>query len=524
MPPPSRPKRPDLVDAVRSILAARGLCLAEISRQSKMRFPGVSLFWIPPSFYDSLRRASFSPSVHQLHALSVLTGYRLADWLSIFGFSFDDAAKFQASLPRYWTSELDTRVYDPSVEVPWFEEARSVSLGRELAPLSRWLSGKTVRPLESLSDKIDASFRYLKIGSRDAYAYPDLLPGSVVRIASHIPSNELLAEDAANRILAVAHARGILCGRVRRLAGGRIVLCSRQLPYAPMELDLRTEAEILGYVDMEIRRVEPQEAPEVHPSWRRAQARRDLRPFSQSGRLGEFVRRARVQSGLSLREASARTAEIARVLRHPNYFCAPGTLSDLEARDVLPRHVHKLISLSGVYCVSVAELMDRAGLPLNATGKNPLPDQRRYASYAERPTLRPSPVLKIAEEQLLGELPFFLWRALPILLGLPNLSVRDLFWAGATAELVHPYLKGASLLAVNRMSKSPAPALASPVWAQPLYVLELRDGKRLCASCNLQEGTLVVKSCMTAFGGLLRLRHPAEVEIIGKVTTIVRLL
>ena len=522
MPLPPRPRRPDPADAVRSILAARALSLAEIARQSRARFPSLLLLWIPPNFYDSLRHASFSPSIHQLYALSVLTGYRLADWLSVFGFCFDDAARFQASLPRHCTSRLDTHVYDPSVEVPWFEEARSISLGKELAPLSRWLFGATKRPLDSLSEKIDASFRYLKIGARDAYAYPDLLPGSVVRIASRIRPDELLAEDTTNRILAVAHGRGVLCGRVRRLARGRIVLCSRQLPYAPMELALNTEAEILGYVDMEIRRVEHQEAPEVHASWRQPKPR-DPRAFPQSRRLGELVRRARVQSGLSLREASAHTAEIARVLRHPNYFCAPGTLSDLEARDGLPRHIHKLVSLSGLYSIPVAELLDRAGLPLNATGKNPFPTDWRYGSHADALTRRTSPLLKIAE-QLWEELPFFLWRALPILLGLPKLSIRDLFWAGATAELVHPYLRGTSLLAVNRMNKSPAPSLASPVWAQPLYVLELRDGQRLCAPCNLQDGTLVVKSCTTVSGGLLRLRYPAEVEIIGKVTAIVRLL
>jgi len=77
-----------LPDAIRRILAARGLSLADISRQSRLRFAGRRLFRIPPNFYDALRRTSFSPSLHQLFALSVLTGYRLADWLCVFGLSF----------------------------------------------------------------------------------------------------------------------------------------------------------------------------------------------------------------------------------------------------------------------------------------------------------------------------------------------------------------------------------------------------------------------------------------------------
>src|SRR5579859_2030897 len=89
----------NLPDAIRPILAARGLSLADISRLSRVRFDGKRLFRIPPNFYEALRRASFSPSLHQLFALSVLTGYRLADWLGIFGISFDDIARFQAAWP-----------------------------------------------------------------------------------------------------------------------------------------------------------------------------------------------------------------------------------------------------------------------------------------------------------------------------------------------------------------------------------------------------------------------------------------
>jgi hypothetical protein len=521
-----RRRQSELVDITRSILAARGLSLTELSRQSRIRFPRSSLFRIPPNFYDALRRTSFSPSLHQLYALSALTGYRIADWMSVFGFSFDDAAGFQASWPRHATAELDPRVYDPSAEVSWFEEVRA-PLGAELTPLSHWLFGKTNRPLESLTRRTNAQFRYVKIGSRDAYAFPDLLPGSIARINGSIPSDQLLAPDNANRILAIEHERGIFCSRLRPLRYGRVVLCSRQLPYAPIELKLGTEAKILGYVDMEIRSVESQEAPEVQASWRQLWTRSTPQPAAHSGRLGDFARQARIRSDLSFREASKRTAEIARVLQHPNYFCAPGALSDLETRDLFPRHIHKLISLSAVYCISIAELTERVGLRLEDAGQEPLPAKWKYASRPDAGNLLhihiPSPLLSMLEDEF-EEIPYFLRRALPSILGVPNLSVRDLFWAGTTAELTHPYLKSAAFLAINRKSKTPAPSFSSPVWAQPLYVLELRDGKRLCAACSLQDGTLIVRPCTTASFGLLRLRHRADAEVLGKVVTIVRRL
>jgi hypothetical protein len=77
---------------------------------------------------------------------------------------------------------------------------------------------------------------------------------------------------------------------------------------------------------------------------------------------------------------------------------------------------------------------------------------------------------------------------------------------------------------VNRKSKTPAASLSSPVWAQPLYVLELRNGNRLCGACSLQNGVLVVRPCTTVSGGLLRLRNRVDAEVLGKVVAIVRRL
>jgi len=63
-----RRARSDVTLIIRSILASRGLSLAEIARQSRIRFSWSPLFHISPNFYDVLRRSSFSPSFRQVHA------------------------------------------------------------------------------------------------------------------------------------------------------------------------------------------------------------------------------------------------------------------------------------------------------------------------------------------------------------------------------------------------------------------------------------------------------------------------
>jgi hypothetical protein len=523
MSPSPRRNGPDVADLTRSILALRRLSLAEVSRQSRIRFPGNPRFRIPPNFYEGLRRASFSPSAHQLYTLSVVTGYRLVDWMSLFGFEFDDAVQFQASLPRYNTAELDARIYDPLALIPWFEEAQLPTLGSELTPMSRWLSGRVFRSIDSLASRPDATFRYLKLGIRDVYAFPDLLPGSIVRVNHRIPSGQLLEQDKISPILAIEDDRGMFCARLRLLKPGRVVLCSGQLPYAPVELELGCQARILGSVDLEIRQLESRETPEVRANRRRRSAPQAAQPTSRARRISEVLRSARLRSALPFREASERTREVARVLRDPAYFCSPATLSDLEAGDQLPRHLHKLISLSAVYALSLFDLTERAGLSLEQAGQEPMPASSKTATFRKRVgrDASRSPLLKALEDEF-GEIPFFLRKALPEVLGLPNLSVRDLFWAGRTWGLLHPYLNGAVLLAVNRKSKTLVPSLSSPIWAQPLHVLELRNGQRLCASCCLEDKTLIVRPCTTVSGGLLRLRHGIDAEVLGKVVAIVR--
>jgi hypothetical protein len=510
---------------VQRILAQRGLTLAEVVRASKLRFPANRLHHIPHDFYDALRGGSFSPSLHQVFTLSTLSGYQLVDWLSVFGFSLDDPARFQASFPGSRTVELDARVYDRDARVQWFEEQKTVMLGSQLTPLSLWLTGSTYRKLDSLCGPVRSSFGYFKIGSRDAYAFPELLPGSIVRVDSRIPQEQFLTDRPSHRLFAIEHSHGIVCCRLRRVGPSRIALCPGHLPFAQVELELQTCARILGVVDLEIRLLANVEPPDVPASLGRFWAPAPLKPHRSFPSVGECIRAARLRSGLSFREASEHTRSIARALQHASYFCAASTLSDCETRKVPPRHIHKLISLCGVYCLAVADVLEAAGLPMEAAGRLAMPDEflGRLHQQAIRSEARSSSFLAEVERHV-EEVPYFLRGALPSMFGLQNLSVRDVFWAGATEQFTRLYLTGTTFLVVNRKSRVPKSSLSSPMWAQPLYILQKRDGSFLCAACSLQNGMLVLRPCVAASRNLIYLRNRVDAETLGRVIGIVRRL
>lgn len=120
------------------------------------------------------------------------------------------------------------------------------------------------------------------------------------------------------------------------------------------------------------------------------------------------------------------------------------------------------------------------------------------------------------------EVPLFLRHSLGELTGLKSASLSDLFWVGGDDAPIHPWLAGASLVAVNRRVKKPAQAKAT--LDQPLYLILERDGSYLCGCCALHRGELVVHLYPGVPLGARRFRNGVDAEVIGQVTAILRRL
>ena len=528
MPSPVRSSPSSLVDKIRTLLAARGLTLAAIARKSRDDSSGGRLHHIPHNLYDAIRKRQFSPSLHQIATLSILTGYRLTDWLELFEFSLDDVPRLQATFPTLRTVELDANVYHPRTRIPWFRDVGSPSFAAPLIPLSRWLTPAEPVRAEALAPSNATAFRFVKIGLQDDYAFPDLLPGSIVRVEPmangprEIPDGSTLRK----KLFLVEHGDGLACSLLGRSQSNRLVLCSRHLPYASVELEESTQARVLGLADVEVRRIVHIEKPTVPRNLGAYWTPGPLRQGSPARNVGEFIQQARKRSGLSFREASKRTRVIAQKLRDPRYFCAPGSLSDCEARKSPPRHIHKAISICVVYFAKAADFLEAAGVQLSALGQMPIPP--RFLEQPQRGKNIPaapisSKCMKEIERRF-EQLPIFLHGTMPEFFGLPDLSVRDVFWAGGVQQFVHPYLDRAAFLVVDRRKKIPRSSLSCPKWAQPLYVFLRRDGSYLCGSGTRSNETLIIHPCTAGLPKLLKLRNRKDAEVIGQIVGIVRRL
>jgi hypothetical protein len=522
-----------VAERVERILATRNLTVSEVSRELRLRYGRMPHYLVPHDFYYDLGHPSYSPRIEQVLALSRISKYRLADWLTVFGLHLDDVPRLRADFPVARTSLLDPTTYDRAAWSGWFRDAPRAAASPAVAPLGRLLIPGNPRRADSLLAPEPSPFLYAKIGRQDAFAFPDLLPGSIVRADTRGVGELLRSMQSKNseRLFLVEYGQGLVCCRLHTRTKDRVTLRASTLPFAQTELRLGSEHRILGVLDWELRPFNSAR-PEVPTASMKFLMPQTLPPTGTQPGLRELLERARLRSGLSIRNASAKSRSIAEALRDMRYFCSPTSLTDYETGPRLPVQVHKIVSVCILYSLGFWELLAAAGLDTGDSGREPIPDElvgrgtpdapRTANDASARNKKQPrflSPL--IAEFQ---EIPLFLRHSLSTVAGLPDLSLRDVFWTGGRTVSLHPYLKDAVFVSVNRRLKNPVFLKRKPLWEQPLYILLLRDGAYLVAGCSLEESTLVVHPFADGFSRPQMLRNGADAEVVGEVTALFRRL
>jgi len=522
-------------ERVRQILSSRGLTLYRVSRQAADTFGRLSPSFIPDSLYYDLTASSLSPSIQQLLALSRITNYRLSDWLAVFGFDLDAIPRLQCMVPSNRTVILDSSVYDTECWIPWFAEKPASEFPEMIAPLGQFLvPGVPLRARELLPPG-EARFLYAKVGQEDFLAFPDIGPGSIVRIdtgrAKEVPS--LAKNHSDNRIFLIERDLGFSCTRLSSLGNNRITLRSPQLPFSPGELILDKEFRILGVLDAEIRPLAPRvpiPRPFVASTFHRPQR---LSPIDSQMSLKQLIRRSRVRAGLSFREASQLTRSIAQRLADPLYFAAASTLSDYETLAAPPRRIHKIMTLCALYSIGFWDFLRASGVSLEGMGSEPMPDElvpRELPLAARKVDAATGETLGRKRSNGFGgillkrwqEIPLFLRKSLGEITRVPNFSVSDVFWVGADPNPIHPWLENAEFVAVNRRVRNPVPWRGTTFWEQPLYLLLARDGRYLCGCCTLEGGFVIVHPYPEKAFSPREFKNGTDAEVMGQVTAILR--
>jgi hypothetical protein len=510
-------------DRVRRVLALRGLSLHQVSAISARIYGSDSPSHVPHTLYHSLAEsAEFGPSLEQTCALSRITNFRIENWLTVLGIDLERIAEIEAALPL-----KRTRVIRPACDRICFETSGIAELKETYPFRGAYLTPQLLRGRNGGPHPVvKCGPVFARIGSEDAFAWPELLPGSIVRVVPEPDHAEISPGPGAPPLRLIEHERGLWCGRFHLSADSILYAAAPELAYAQTALRIPQEALIVGVVDMEIRwlhRFPPPTVPEAFSRYR------NPAPLNrQLAGVGALLRKSRARAGLTLEGASLLSREVSLHLGHPQYRVAPSTLSEYEAQSEPPRHLEKLVTLCVLYGIRLLDLVAAAGTVLDALGQQVMPQYlmpTRPIRSGLRKLLAASPQATEAGPSLpenVVQVPCFLADWFERNSGIPHLSVRDFYWLSGNQPFLPPHTQGSMLAVVDRRKKKPVRRPGSPPWQQPAWVLIERGGARRYACCSLEGQDLVLypESDRTRSPEVLRAGRDAEV--VGQIVAIAR--
>jgi len=528
-------ERTQLVERFRSALASKNLNVNTVSRETERIFGGASSYFIPHNFCYDLVTHGISPHVCQVLALSKLTGYSFSDLLALFGFPPDEIPRLQLKLHRQRTVLLPSVTYDKNRTLPYLGTQIIPQFLEYTEPCARIVSKTPMWSVGRIETHNRRRFLYARIGSEDAIAFPELVPGSIVRID---PFHSWIDSDArrnGNRspIYLIEHQGGLVCCQASLLGGDRILLTPPSLLFESVEFKIPAEAAILGRVDAEIhplRGTQPHRRNSIMKSMRNGGSHKAI-ALPPVWSLSELLRNSRERIGLNFRWAHELSQQVATELNDPQYLISLGLLCDLEATNSVPRHIAKIFSLCILYCLDLWSYLRAAGIRFEEAGHEPLPRHllpEKIGNITREDNCVNSSETSLAEYfgQRFGEIPMFLNLGFSSLLPGLTLSARELYWVGCKEKALHPLLEGAFLIAVETTTRGRRSedfrALDSA--ERPLYLLLLRSGRYLCGFCSFTQDSITLIPHPNCRVPPARFSNGQDAELVGQVTAVARVI
>lgn len=361
---------------IKRVLNNAGFTLTRLSACTAARYDRSSQYFIPPTLLYKFA-TGVTPSVWQIAALSVTTSYSFTDWMIAFGFDLTQIPRLQVRLH-----------HERTVLVTPVETTTNRAIS-STTPGSPFVRPRTpFQPTAITSNGLDQPYLYAKIGAADNPTFPELSPGSIVRVSTQNKGFGGFSVDSnSGPIYLVERAGGLTCCRVKRLDDRHILLLSRQSVRSTFPLRLEEEARILGRVDTELR---PTRIHHVYNSTADSGTITSLlrRNSQNAPRLCTLLQSSRERSGLTFRSAHELSISVAQALHDKHYAISIGLLSDYETMNNPPRHTGKIMTLCILYGIDFFEYLNCANVQYDDSRKSPMPIAASRQN--KNPPLRPA--------------------------------------------------------------------------------------------------------------------------------------
>lgn len=532
---PINAKAANISRRLKAFLRSLDMTVYQISQvTSRPPFGKGTRAYIRDALYAEIESGQ-TPDIHQLAALAKITGYRLVDWLSLFGYQVHEISRLQLELHTEHTIVLPSTIYDPLVLTPWIRKFDpGIDLERTQS-LVNVIDTMAHAPLGALDRSNRRRFLYARVGRRDDMLRPRLAAGSIVRVDPACTTVE--PPGGPRSMYLVQHHSGLLCCYVELQDDRHVILLPDELSSRVMRCRLGTEVNILGKIDLELRHLQtalPNLSKPLREERHNGHARLANTATERCVGAGIYARTMRERIGLSFREAQTMTHQIAAYFDDSRYRIALGSLSDAETYEGLPRHISKIISLCIAYGMDLWQYLRAGGVAVDELDGAAIPRQflEDEEATVDRSPLTTTPggcpgsnhneATKFVVEQL-GEMPFFLLPSAGSIIGQDQLSLDDVYIWGRREPVLHPLLHRALVLLVNRRQRRVQDARAHASTAErPLFLVRTPDRRYLAGMCAVDGGTLLVRPHSASRMPVLS--YPArDVVVIGRISAVLRM-
>lgn len=238
------------------------------------------------------------------------------------------------------------------------------------------------------------------------------------------------------------------------------------------------------------------------------------------------LRDLRSRLGMSTREVSERSQQIAQSEGNPEFHISNGWLTQVENSDAMPG-IHKLYSLSIIYRINITDLFLLFGIDLAKLHQHQLRSQLASTHLTTLDAADPAqsvlfpvrfdPSFDVRHTNLLSRM-VEAWGQVPMAL-IQGLDVRNNMYGyiGLEDYMLYPILRPGSFVQIDPTARKIARSGWTSEYERPIYFVELRDGY-CCSWCEMNQKELLLRPHPLSPCKIRRLIHGVDAEVIGRVT------
>lgn len=246
------------------------------------------------------------------------------------------------------------------------------------------------------------------------------------------------------------------------------------------------------------------------------------RPLSPNQQLKEL----RSRLGMSTREVSDHSQQIAEDEGNPEFHISNGWLTQIENSEAIPG-IHKLYSLSVIYRLKITDLFLLFGIDLAKLHRHQLKSRLATTQLTTLDAIDPDrrvtfpvrfdPSFDLSHTTLLSRM-VEQWGQVPLAL-IQGLDLRNNMYGyiGLEDYTLYPILRPGSFVQIDPTARKILRDAWQTEYERPIYFIELRDGYA-CSWCDLNHEELLLLPHPLSPSKIRKLVHGVDAEIIGRVT------